>query len=78
MSFIADVFSGLFGGGQTYVPPPAPPPIQAPAVKTTAGVRGKRDSQRLRRRQALSGQGSMISGGSMAGGTTGGQTLMGS
>tara|TARA_R110000822_G_scaffold113657_6_gene244856 strand:+ start:1095 stop:1370 length:276 start_codon:yes stop_codon:yes gene_type:complete len=90
MGFIADIFSGLFGGGGQQAPPPPPPtPIQAPAVSVTGSGKSKKAQMDMRRRMARSGQSSLNAGGSygtMGGVTTGtstpgspttGKTLMG-
>ena len=66
------------GGGGSAEAPTMPDPVRAPAVKTGFGIAAKREANRRRARMALAGQSTMMAGGSMAGGTTGGKSLMGS
>jgi len=78
--------SSLFGGGSAPTPP-APKPVQTPAVTVSGSADSKRSQMDMRRRMARSGQSSLRAGGSYGsmGGTmsasgenSGGKTLMGS
>mgnify|MGYP003636725346 FL=1 len=69
--------SGVFGGGggtEAYTPPP---PATPPAVQIAASAKGRSRAMDMRKRQARAGQTSMSAGGYSAGGSSGGQTLMG-
>lgn len=71
--FMGGLFGGG-GGGQAYTPPP---PATPPAVQLAASAKGRSRAMDMRKRQARAGQTSMSAGGYSAGGSSGGQTLMG-
>jgi hypothetical protein len=72
--FMSGLFGGGGGGGQAYTPPP---PATPPAVQIAASAKGRSRAMDMRKRQARAGQTSMSAGGYSAGGSSGGQTLMG-
>lgn len=73
--FMGGLFGGGGGGGQAYTPPP--PPATPPAVQIAVSSKGRSRAMDMRKRQARAGQTSMSAGGYSAGGSSGGQTLMG-